>query len=79
MRPASFQALWGAILLILMSAPIDPIDPSDPTLPDDAPAGADLEADAEVREAVVSREQHLLRLDKEIGRASCRERVCLAV
>ena len=43
-----------------------PVDPSDATLPDDAPAGADLEADAEVREAVVSRDQHLLRLDKAL-------------
>ena len=41
-----------------------PLDPADPTLPDDAQPGADEEADAEVREAVVSREQHLMRLDK---------------
>ena len=43
-----------------------PLDPSDATLPDAAQAGADLEADAEVREAVVSRDQHLLRLDKAL-------------
>ena len=41
-----------------------PLDPSDLTLPDDAQPGADEEADAEVREALVSRDQHLLRLDK---------------
>ena len=41
-----------------------PIDPSDLTRPDDAQPGADEEADAEVREALVSRDQHLLRLDK---------------
>ena len=41
-----------------------PIDPSDLTQPDDAQPGADEEADAEVREALVSRDQHLLRLDK---------------
>ena len=40
------------------------LDPSDLTLPDDAQPGADEEADAEVRDAVVSREQHLQRLDK---------------
>ena len=41
-----------------------PLDPADLILPDEAQPGADVEADAEVREAVVSREQHLLRLDK---------------
>ena len=37
---------------------------SELTLADDAQPGVDDEADAEVRQALVSREQHLLRLDK---------------
>ncbi len=44
--------------------------PSDPTAPDDARllalAGLDAEAEAEVRETVVARDQHLLRLDKAL-------------
>ena len=44
-----------------MSAPLDPLDPA---LADDAQPDAGDDTDTEVREAVVSREQHLLRLDK---------------